>query len=246
MNYALYDFVVNEVLKRIDNNIEKFKNKNVENIVIIGETKAGKSTWGNLMLSKEFEIVRSNLITLELENKKDEEAFDIGNIELSKTDFPKGLSNDNKIAYWDLPGFNDNREGLQVLFNALYIQKLLETLPSAKLVFVIKNEDLGKLKPLKGLLAITGDNVSLLENSVLFLINGWELNDDQKPKEILSKIIDGLKKENNENYEQKLENFKKVKIITSKRLNIQDSDDVIKQNLKNNKKDAEEALQKLN
>lgn len=105
-------------------------------VVFLGKTHSGKSTLVNFLADKDLQF--NDIGKIELVNPNDESAMKIGGGQDSVTSLPKSIPY-NKLYFYDLPGFCDNRGPNQSIENAYFIKNIIENANSCKLLFVTPN-----------------------------------------------------------------------------------------------------------
>lgn len=155
-----------------------------ESIIVLGPTRAGKSTVV-CMMSGLFKMCKYNggmekFITADTGARKSDGLM-ISNKAESCTTFPvKVESTDGAFKYWDTPGFGDNKGAEQEILNAYYIKRLVDNHRSVKTAFVIASHQIqGDCKAF-----ITGvavalkmfDSVADFKDQLLLVVTGMDQN----------------------------------------------------------------------
>ena len=102
-------------------------------VLFIGDTGVGKSTIINFLSGDEliikFEGLRPTLDSLGFGHTK------IGHEKYSETSVPTKVVI-QEMAFYDCPGFKDNKSEEQDIANSFYVQRLLDLYPKVKIVLV--------------------------------------------------------------------------------------------------------------
>ena len=97
-----------------------------KNVIFVGCTGAGKSTLVNYLAGNELKAAKNkyqdDVYNIKASNAV--EGIEIGNSTSSCTKIPAKLISENKVAYWDCPGFGDTEGQIQDITNAYFINEL--------------------------------------------------------------------------------------------------------------------------
>jgi len=107
--------------------------------VFIGKTGSGKSTLINYLNDKELRVNDTGNIILS--NPSDPTTMKIGVSFESETLLPKFINSHN-LLFYDLPGIGDTRGTAISLLNACFIKRIIESARTARLVFVIGQDEI--------------------------------------------------------------------------------------------------------
>lgn len=104
-----------------------------EAVIVIGDTGVGKSTILTFLSGEEMTVRYDGLKPiLECPNS----AVKIGHEKYSETSIPNKLVIDN-LAFYDCPGFRDNKGEEYEISNSFFVQRLLDIYQSVKIVILI-------------------------------------------------------------------------------------------------------------
>jgi energy-coupling factor transporter ATP-binding protein EcfA2 len=172
----------------INKKISEANKNEKENIIVIGNTGAGKSTFVNYMTGAELKII-DGVIKLNYEISEEDanlkERPKIGHTKESLTAVPNYYEYNDSV-YWDCPGFGDNRTEEQDILNALYIKKLFNELKKVKIIYVVnytKEIDGKKIDDFKSFFDMFDDAESL-KNKLLTVVTFYE-EEKEKFKDII-------------------------------------------------------------
>ncbi|XP_033217827.1 uncharacterized protein LOC117173396 [Belonocnema kinseyi] len=113
--------------------------------IIMGNTKAGKSTLLNYLIGNKLIGVKTSAYKPVILKKADDSPGPkIGVESIAETAVPTRWNSSKlpSLGIWDLPGFHDNRGVIQDITNGFYISELLNNSTSAKFVIVTDVNDI--------------------------------------------------------------------------------------------------------
>ena len=112
-------------------------------VVVLGCTGAGKTALINLIAGRQLCTLydrNDDRTTLDVADPMED--FLVGNHTLSETTIPHKWVDSNGVAFWDCPGFYDNRGTDQEIVNAVCVRKIFDVSDQTKLLIVVKDSDL--------------------------------------------------------------------------------------------------------
>jgi len=144
-NFIDQTVLFNDSIKitNVDNQLDR---EHYKNIIVIGNTGAGKSSLincliGNTLIAENQDAGSLKTVT-KLSLKEGSIGPEIGNGVVSTTYTVKFWSDDkNATNYWDCPGFADNRGGGQQIDNMLLVKLLIEYLKGKEIGFLFVVHD---------------------------------------------------------------------------------------------------------
>lgn len=201
MNARVAKNVAQEILRTIRYDIEEFAKKKFDYIgknvlIVIGNTRCGKSTFTNYLAGVKLrsvqvmeEFMEKYNITLAEDHHKSAE---IGHKPESCTTMPKiYASNRIDIDIWDTPGFGDARSIKQDICNAYFISELLNKTQSFKIILLADFSTIHNnyLRPfcslLKKVMTIFPDHEKLFKSTAMIFT--------KVPREVFEKTEDWTK-----------------------------------------------------
>ena len=157
---------VQEIIPKIQNNIDNFINKNnlqrfkntVTLAILVGGTGSGKSTFMNLLAGQKL-VVKDNFGNFVLE-APNENISKISHGVNSSTEIPNLWYNSaQNIIFCDCPGFFDTKGSIQETINIFAIVTLLNFTKRVKIILMISEDDSVALKG-----QISRQQFSIIEN----------------------------------------------------------------------------------
>ena len=113
--------------------------ENNEAVIVIGDTGVGKSTIMSFMSGAELVVKFDGLKpTLDSVNQT---RIKIGHEKYSETSVPTKVVID-KMAFYDCPGFKDNKGEEYEISNSFFIQRLLDIYQRVKLVLIVDESNI--------------------------------------------------------------------------------------------------------
>lgn len=111
------------------------KDPNAEQaVIVIGDTGVGKSTILAFLSGQELYVRYDGLKpVLDCPNNKN---IKIGHEKYSETSIPNKVLIEN-LAFYDCPGFRDNKGEEYEISNSFFVQRLLDIYPKVKIVIMI-------------------------------------------------------------------------------------------------------------
>lgn len=135
-----------------------------ESIIVVGRTRAGKSTLVNYLTNPDVLEVKMHKIGpkskgVPVIDFKDSVSSDIdlpriGHLRESYTTVPHSwYDKEHNVTYWDCPGFEDTKNYVQDVTNAFYIKRIFSTSKQMKILLVVSWNDLSGegIAPIKAL-----------------------------------------------------------------------------------------------
>ena len=158
-------------------------------VMVLGQTGSGKSAFINLLAGKPL-VSRLHNHTREflLESTDMLPGITIGNDNPSETSIPHSWIHNGNTAYWDCPGFNDNRGIEYEITNAFLIKKLFDANKNCKILIVVSDTDLNDRRAINLLSSIRAlDNffqsdVEKIKSGLMLVVSG--ANPDKTDKHI--------------------------------------------------------------
>ena len=122
--------------------IPKDPNAN-EAVIVIGDTGVGKSTILAFLYGCQLYVRYDGLKpTLDCPNNP---IVKIGHEKFSETSIPSKLVIDN-LAFYDCPGFRDNKGEEYEISNSFFVQRLLDIYPKVKIVLMIDESHISQAR----------------------------------------------------------------------------------------------------
>lgn len=148
-------------------------------VMVLGRTGSGKSALINLLAGKPL-ISRRNENTMKffLDSPDMLPGITIGNQHQSETSIPHAWIYNGNTAYWDCPGFDDNRGIEYEITNAFLFKKLFEAHQTCKIIIVVADADLNEPRATKLLSAIRAldtffhSDVEKIRSGLMLVVSG--------------------------------------------------------------------------
>ena len=167
-------------------------------VMVLGRTGSGKSALINLLAGKPL-VSRRNENTGEffLDSPDMLPGITIGNDQPAETSVPHAWIYNGNTAYWDCPGFDDNRGIEYEITNAFLIKKLFNAYQTCKILIVVSDADLNDIKAINLLSTVRAldlflrSNIDKSRSGLMLVVSG--VNPDKTVKQIqatLQGIID--------------------------------------------------------
>ncbi len=132
---------IKELIQTGISRIPKDPNCN-EAVIVIGDTGVGKSTMLSFLAGAEL-FVRYDKLKPYLDCP--ENIVKIGHGMLAETGIPNKLVID-KMAFYDCPGFKDNKGEEVEISNSFFVQRLLDIYPKVKIVLMIDDSHISEAR----------------------------------------------------------------------------------------------------
>ena len=163
-------------------------------VMVLGRTGSGKSALINLLAGKPL-VSRLNEDTREffLDSTDMLPGITIGNENPSETSVPHSWIYNGNTAYWDCPGFGDNRGIEYEITNAFLIKKLFDVNKTCKILIVISDADLNDLRAtnllpaVRALDAFFQSDVERIRPGVMLVVSG--VNPDKTDRHIQERLL---------------------------------------------------------
>ena len=147
-------------------------------VMVLGRTGSGKSALINMLADRSL-IAQRDEVTLRFFVTSQDmlPGITIGNHLLSETSVPHAWIY-NDTAFWDCPGFDDNRGIEYEISHAFMFKKLFDTYQSCKILIVISDDDLNDrraeniLPAIKALDAFFQSDVERIRPGLMLVISG--------------------------------------------------------------------------
>jgi energy-coupling factor transporter ATP-binding protein EcfA2 len=124
-------------------------------VMVLGRTGSGKSALINLLAGKPlFASRHRHTRELFLDSPEMLPEITIGNEHPSETSIPHAWIYNDNTAFWDCPGFDDNRGVEYEITNAFLFKKLFDAHRTCKILIVVSDVDLNDIRALLLLSAV--------------------------------------------------------------------------------------------
>ena len=194
-------------------------NENNEAVIMIGDTGVGKSTIMTFLSGSEL-VVKFDGLKPILDTVK-QNRIKIGHEKYSETSIPTKVVID-KMAFYDCPGFKDNKGEEFEISNSFFVQRLLDIYQKVKIVLVVDESHISearadKLPKLVRNLHKSFKTFEDIKDGCCMIINraGRENSEDDYHQEILKMIQ--LKNENGHLFQEEERRFMEF-LINKKRI----------------------------
>lgn len=191
------DREIKEILGLIDLGTKVIE-KSERSILILGDSRSGKSTLANLLVKNPLVSVfdeKEDEFVIEIDPDQDSQKFPaIKHGTLSETTVPNKMKADTGVVVWDCPGFSETGGTKQEIANAFYVQSLFEKSASAKIAFAVPETYLkGNAHSFIGTLerfANIFKDHSILKESISLVVTkaNFRSSKQEKKKFVLEKI----------------------------------------------------------
>ena len=189
-----------EAIVLIDKNLSRIT-PSPQSIIFIGNTGVGKTSLINLIAGVSLKAIYDEATDHRMITAPNPLAdMQIGHSLQSKTGIPYKWVSQDGVAFWDCPGFNDNRGPLQELVNEVCLKKLFEVSSKTKIVVVIKDSDI--LEPravtlmsvVRRLSSLFNESIAKFRKSTILVVShATETRNIKQVKENLAKVVKEIK-----------------------------------------------------
>eukprot|EP01126_Amoeba_proteus_P037889 TRINITY_DN3927_c0_g1_i7.p2 TRINITY_DN3927_c0_g1~~TRINITY_DN3927_c0_g1_i7.p2 ORF type:complete len:536 (-),score=47.77 TRINITY_DN3927_c0_g1_i7:1443-3050(-) len=181
----------------IENGMRQIDPADRQAVVIMGATGAGKSTLVNLLSGVSLVAVSDeDTGIMRIEAPEPLPEFSIGHRVASETSVPHKWRSPGGVAYWDCPGFIDNRGAVHEIANVAFVKKLFGT-AEVKVLIMLKDSDLTSTRS-TSILAVTKQLADLFAEDIVKLQTAISLvvshavgnREIQHVQRLLERVID--------------------------------------------------------